>query len=145
MLRWRHKNVNQLSILIILLKHFFAFINCALAARRTSQFNMNFVCFWCPSRVSGLDITKAWFGDAKSQRSLWKQDKTYANISFWIGIYPLYPFGLGEKYEYYFRNYTTLLEHEGLCAIYGIQNLYQVWWGIGSDQCKFHIFISLRD
>ena len=53
------KNVNQLSILIILLKHLFAFINCALAVQRTSHFNMNLVDFWCPLRAHGLDITKA--------------------------------------------------------------------------------------
>ena len=140
----RRKNVNHLFILIILLKYLFAFINCVLSARRTSQVNMNFVCFLCPNRVSGLDITKARFGDAKSQRSLWKQAKTFANITFWIGIYPLYPFGLCGKYEYYFRNLTTLTDLEGLCAIYGIQKLYQDWWGIGSDQCTFHNFISLR-
>jgi len=104
------KNVNQLSILIILLKHLFAFINCALAVQRTSHFNMNLVDFWCPLRAQGLDITEARFGDAKSQRSLSKQAKTYANISFWVGVYPLYPFGLGVKYEYYFRNLNTLLE-----------------------------------
>jgi len=28
-------------------------------------------------------------------------------------VYPLYPFGLGEKYEYYFRNLDTPLEYEG--------------------------------
>ena len=104
------KNVNQLSILIILLKHLFAFINCALVAQRTSHFNMNLVDFWYPHGGQGLDITKVRFGDAKSQRSLSKQTKTYTNMSFWIGVYPLYPFGLGEKYEYYFRNSATLLE-----------------------------------
>ena len=104
------KNVNQLSILIILLKHLFAFINCVLTAPRTSQFNMNLDCFWHPNRMRGLDITKAQFCDAKSQRSLSKQAKTYVIISFWIGVYPLYPFGLDEKYEYYFRNLNTLLE-----------------------------------
>ena len=74
---------------------------------------MNLVYFWCPNGVCGLDITKARFGDAESQRSLSKQAKPCADISFWIGIYPLYPFGLGEKYEYYFRNLDTLLEYEG--------------------------------
>ena len=110
MRRDRLKNVNQLSILIILLKHLFAFINCFLAAQRTSQFNMNLVYFWCPNRVRSLNIIKAGFGDAKSQRSLSKQAKSCTNISFWIGAYPLYPFGLGAKHEHYFRNLTTLLE-----------------------------------
>ena len=35
------------------------------------------------------------------------------NISFWIGVYPLYPLGLGEKCEYYIRNIYTLLEYAG--------------------------------
>lgn len=63
--------------------------------------------------MRGLDITKARFGDAKSQRSLSKQAKSCMNISYWIGVYPIYPFGLGEKYEYYFRNLSTLLDYEG--------------------------------
>ena len=35
--------------------------------------------------------------------------------------------------------------HGGLCAIYGIQILSQDWQGISTNQCKFRIFISLRD
>ena len=91
----------------------FAFINCAPAAQKTSHFNMKLVDFWYPHLAQVLDITKARFGGAKSQRSLLKQAKSCTNISFWIGIYPLYPFGLGVKYEYYFRNLDTLLEYEG--------------------------------
>ena len=50
----------------------------------------------------GHDSKYAVFTDANAQRSDAKRQKIQMNIPLWIGIYPLYPFGLVINFKYYF-------------------------------------------